>query len=478
MTQSQSDRNATFLSPDACVRAAAHASDASGHAVRSTGFYAYTPSLAAGRFQLANGLTIILMPMQRTPVFAYQTWFRVGSKHEDPNRTGLAHLFEHLMFKGTHRHPVGQLDREMERRGSQTNAATWVDWTYYTESLAARDDNLEVIVDFESDRMTGLILDDATFRSELDVVKNERRMSVDDSITGAMNEQLCALAYTKHPYRWPTIGSMAHLEAATLADLEQFYRSYYAPNNATIVITGAVDLTATLTLLATRYGAIPSHATPPPPAVVEPPQTAGRQVVMQRPIVSPQMLIAFPAPAQSHPDYAALEILCDTLGSGDTARLYHRLVTELEWAVDASVFLSPFAEPGLCEIAITLREDIAPADVTAVVHEELARLIREGITDDELLKAKHSLEVGQLESLRDVEGCAEALGHHETNYGDFTLAFKNVERMAAVTHADLKRVGASVFCVNRCNQVIALPSGEAVDSDADHNDDDDEDTEH
>ncbi|MEK7703326.1 MAG: insulinase family protein, partial [Myxococcota bacterium] len=144
----------------------------------------YNDDLLAARFALANGLTIVLMVDRRAPVFAYQTWFRVGSRHEDPERTGLAHLFEHLMFKGTRTHPTGTFDREMERRGTQTNAATWVDWTFYTQSLAARGDNLETLAGFEADRMRNLVLDEKTFRSELEVVKNERRMSVEDSIGG------------------------------------------------------------------------------------------------------------------------------------------------------------------------------------------------------------------------------------------------------------------------------------------------------
>src|SRR5690606_24858724 len=151
----------------------------------------------------------------RAPVFTYQTWFAVGSRDEDPQRTGLAHLFEHLMFKGTPRFPAGTLDREMESRGAQTNAATWVDWTYYTVSLAAQEDNLQTVVELEADRMQNLQLDEDVFRSELEVVKNERRMSVDNSVPGSMSEELFALAYREHPYRWPTIGAMEHLEATT-----------------------------------------------------------------------------------------------------------------------------------------------------------------------------------------------------------------------------------------------------------------------
>ncbi|MCK5690775.1 insulinase family protein, partial [Myxococcota bacterium] len=269
----------------------------------------FNADLKAARFRLGNGLRALLMVDPRAPVFAYQTWFHVGSKNENPERTGLAHLFEHLMFKGTQTHPAGVFDKEMERRGTQTNAATWVDWTYYTQSLAARGDNLEALMGFESDRMQNLLLDDETFTSEMEVVKNERRMVVDNSVSGTLNEALFETAYKEHSYRWPTIGKMEHLEETTLEDARDFYQAHYTPNNATVVIVGDINLVQTLKLLAKYYGAIPARS--PQKSVIkeEPVQTEERRVVIQRPMAATQVVMAFHVPDQRHDDYAPLEFL-------------------------------------------------------------------------------------------------------------------------------------------------------------------------
>jgi zinc protease len=415
--------------------------------------------LTAARFRLDNGLTILLMPDDRAPVFAYQTWFKVGSKDENPERTGIAHLFEHLMFKGTKNRAAGELDREMEKRGSQTNAATWVDWTYYHEALAARGDNLATVVDFEVDRMVNLVLDEKTFRSELEVVKNERRLSVDDSVAGTLMEKLFELAYTAHSYRWPTIGAMQHLEASTIPELERFYKTFYAPNNAIVVVVGALDPGDTLALLAKRYGALAAQPVARTPRTPEPPQRERRRASLELPVVAPQLILGYHAPAQRDPSFPALEILADALTSGDSARLYRKLVVEEEVATEVDGFASPFAEPGLFELFITVRPDADPAAVVDTVQRELDRTA-EGLAPRELNKAKNALELGWLDSLKDAEGCAEALGHYETNYGDFGLAFQGAARYAGVDAAELAGAAKSVFRADNCTEVVALPESE------------------
>lgn len=445
--------------------AAAQASRDAGVAVRCTGQHAFGPQLQAGRFELQNGLTVLLVPDMRAPIFAYQTWFRVGSKDEDPERTGLAHLFEHLMFKGTRKHASGTFDREMERRGAQTNAATWVDWTYYQEALAAQGDNLATVIDFESDRMVNLVLDTATFTSELEVVKNERRMSVEDSVGGALSEELFALTYTQHPYRWPTIGSMAHLEAASMADLEAFYRAHYAPNNATVVLVGALEPTPTLTQLARAYGPLARQDTRPRPKIVEPPQTAPRSKETLRPLMSPQLVVGYRAPAQGAPGYAALEMLAELLVSGDTARLYQSLVTEKQLVTDISGFLAPFAEPGLFEFHATLRPGVEPRRVIEALQSDLDA-VAGSVTCGEINKAAQGLELGLLDSLKDVEGCAEALGHHQTNAFDFSRAFTQLEAYTGIDGAALGAAARATFAAQARSVVVALPSGEAPEDEA------------
>ena len=430
---------------------------ATGQVVEAAGEAAFGAHLVAARFRLGNGLTVVLASNRRAPIFAYQTWFRVGSKDEDPNATGLAHLFEHLMFKGTRRHPVGAFDREMERRGAQTNAATWVDWTYYTQALAARDDNLATVIAFEADRMHNLVLDQQTFASELEVVKNERRMSVEDSVTGELSEVLMAEAFRHHPYRWPTIGSMEHLRSARVADLEAFYRRFYSPANAAVVVVGDIDWRPTLTAIATAYGLLaaaqPGHRTLPK----EPPQRQPRHRVLHRSVTAPQMLVGYRAVAEHEPDFPALQMLMEVLVAGDAARLYQRLVIDQEVASEVTGSVHPFAEPGLCEFYLALRPGVDGERALALLQEVLDDLGGDGPTAVEVDKARHGLELSVVETLSDVEGCAEALGHFESTQRDCAAAFRQAERLAQVVAADLVRVAQQTFRAAGRTSVLALP---------------------
>ena len=437
------------------------ASQNSGFSLRPVHEARFGPVLGARSFVLDNGLTIVLAEDHRAPIFAYQTWFRVGSKDEDPNLTGIAHLFEHLMFKGTTRFASGTFDDEMGRRGAQTNAATWVDWTYYTQALAARGDNLEAVLTFESDRMVNLVLDTDTFKSELEVVKNERRMSVDDAVSGAMSEALMAQSFTKHPYRWPTIGSMAHLEAATLDDLRAFYRAYYAPNNATVVLVGDLEPVATLAEVARAYGPLAAQPMPTRQNTPEPRQTEARQKVLKRQVLSPQVVMGFHGPAQGTPDHYAMEMLTDILTEGDTGRLHRRLVTEERLASEISGFLTPFAEPGLFELHMNLNRDADPHRAVAIVHEELGR-VPLGLSQEEMDKARYGLELSVYDGLKDVEGMAEALGHAQTNTQDFRAAFEAPGHYAATGAERLIACSQQYLRPDNVSVVMALPGKEAL----------------
>ena len=194
----------------------------------------FGPRLALERHRLDNGLVVLLLPDPSAPVVSVQTWYRVGSRHERPGRTGIAHLFEHLMFNQTEHLAAGEFDRQMELAGGETNAATWVDWTCYRDSLPAG--GLELALRLEADRMRHLTLTDAQVDSEREVVANERRYRVDDDVEGFLAEELWRRAFTTHPYHWPTIGWMADIAAITTEDARAFYRAYYAPGNATLVL--------------------------------------------------------------------------------------------------------------------------------------------------------------------------------------------------------------------------------------------------
>ncbi len=213
------------------------------------------------RWRLANGLTVLVLVDAIAPVATYQTWFKVGSRHERPGKTGLAHLFEHLMFNETENLPAGTFDKKLEENGAETNAATWVDWTYYYESLPA--DRIKLAVKLEAERMARLVLREPQVKSEKEVVANERRYRVDDDVEGSANELLYKTAFTRHPYGWPTIGWMEDIQGFSPEDCVAFYRTYYAPNNATVVVVGDVRERDLLAAIVREYGPLPSQPIPP-----------------------------------------------------------------------------------------------------------------------------------------------------------------------------------------------------------------------
>ena len=212
------------------------------------------------RWRLGNGLAVIVLVDASAPVVAYYTWFNVGSRHERPGKTGLAHLFEHLMFGETEKLKAGVFDRKLEENGAETNAATWVDWTYYHELLPA--DRVRLAVHLEAERMQHLVLREPQVASEKEVVANERRYRVDDDVEGVANELLYKTAFTSHPYHWPTIGWMDDIKGFTPEDCTAFYKTYYAPNNATVVVVGDVRERTLLQWIQAEYGAIPSAVDP------------------------------------------------------------------------------------------------------------------------------------------------------------------------------------------------------------------------
>src|SRR5262245_2848487 len=226
------------------------------------------------RFRLASGLRLIAAVDRSAPILAYQTWFGVGSRHERPGRTGMAHLFEHLMFSQTESLAPGEFDRVVEQTGGESNAATWVDWTYYRLSLPARD--LALAVRLEAERMTRLVLAPEPVEAERDVVTNERRERVEDDVDGWLDEQLMALAFQVHPYRWPTIGWMEDIRALPLDEIRAFYKTWYAPNNATLVVVGDFVEAELLGLVGAAYGGIAPARLPALTDPLEPVQRGER----------------------------------------------------------------------------------------------------------------------------------------------------------------------------------------------------------
>jgi len=416
--------------------------------------------LHARMFRLGNGLKVILVRDPSAPVFAYQTWFAVGSRHEREGITGIAHLFEHLMFNQTEHHPPGELDRLIETAGGDTNAATWVDWTYYRDNLPKAE--LQLAVELEADRMAHLTLGDEQVESEREVVANERRFRVEDDVDGFLNEELYKAAFTTHPYHWPTIGWMRDIEAISIDDCRQFYRTYYAPNNATVVLVGDVDEDEALKVIEASYGKIPSSQIPTDVAPAEPEQTSERRLSWPKPVTADKLRLGYKAPAIGHPDYAVLEVASEILFGGASSRLYRRLVVETEFAASTHASTAPFRDPGLYEIAVSMQRGHVAAEAEKIVDEELDKLGRQPLEPHELDTAKTRLLTHFWRELRPQAGKAEALGHYETTVGDYRKLFAVADGYRRVTAADIERVVKAYLRTERRTVAVATPSGKPV----------------
>ncbi|MEM7435405.1 MAG: pitrilysin family protein [Myxococcota bacterium] len=409
-------------------------------------------ALELHRFRLGNGLRVLTLEDRSAPTVSYHTWFRVGSRDERPGKTGLAHLFEHLMFNETKNHQYGEFDHLMENAGVEVNAATWTDWTYYYEN--APKNALPLLVELESDRMANLVLREPQVRSEKEVVANERKLRVDDDIEGRALEQLYATAFKRHPYRWPTIGWMEDIRGFTVEDCRKFYRSFYSPNNATVVVAGDFDERRVLSLIQERYGHLPATKLQQNgEAPREPTQRGERTYRIAAPTPTDKMLLGYHVPGFAHPDTPALIVINELLFGGRSSRLLRVFCDDKELALSVRGSVSPFVDPGLFELWFSLREGRRMADALALLDSEIERLVTEGPTTDELGKAVNQIELSFLYSMETAGGKAEQLGFYETVVDDAASAMSRLDAFRALTVPTLQRVAAKYLNPNRRTRV-------------------------
>ncbi len=407
------------------------------------------------RHGLKNGLKVVTLVDRNAPIVSYQTWFRVGSRHERPGKTGLAHLFEHLMFNETKSRAYGEFDRIVESVGAESNAATWTDWTYYYENTPKRE--LPLMVELEADRMRNLVLRKKQVESEKEVVANERRYRVDDDVEGLAYEALYANAFQKHPYRWPTIGWMRDIQSFTTRDCASFYRTYYAPNNATVIVAGDFKERDTLALIQANYGRIKSARLPRERSVREPQQRRERVVRLKLPTPTQKLLLGYHGPAFGGPDAVALTIANEILLGGKSSRLFELLCHDREIATGVRGSVSPFRDPGLYEVWVSMREGHRASAALKLIDAEFSRIAKRGVTDLELEKAKNRIELGFLHSMETVPGKAEQIGFHETVLGDGGRVFSLLEAYRATTSDDVSRAAQRYLRVARRTRVVVTP---------------------
>jgi zinc protease len=401
-----------------------------------------TPRIQFEKYTLPNGLQVILHEDHSTPIVAVDTWYHVGSGDEQVGRTGFAHLFEHIMFMGSQHVPVGVFDQMLEAAGGDNNGSTTEDRTNYYEILPSN--ALPLALWLDSDRMGFLLptMDLAKVNLQRDVVKNERRQRVDNVPYGRADEVILAALYPKsHPYSWPVIGSMADLSAASLADVQNFFRTYYAPNNATLVIAGDFDPAATKRLVAQYFGgiargpAIQRRTTVPP--VLIPRDTF---LVLEDRVQLPRLFYTWHSVKDFSKDDAALDILAQVIAGGKNSRLYKKLVYDLQVAQNVGAFQDGGRLDGKFQIDVTPKPGQKVADIDKLVEAEITNVINNGITTRELQREQNSYKARFLNRLSSVFGKADRLNYYNYIVGNPDYVQQDAARYDHVTRADVQRV--------------------------------------
>lgn len=405
-------------------------------------------------FVLSNDMKVLLVEVPKAPVATVQVWYKVGSRNEVMGRAGLSHMLEHMMFKGTNRFPKGSFSRLIRKNGGTDNAFTSQDFTAYFENLAA--DRVTLALELESDRMQGLILDANEFKTEREVVKEERRLRSEDDPQGALVEALFAQAYVSHPYHWPIIGWFADLDAMTLEDLQRHYDTYYSPNNATLVVVGDIKAETLLPTVAKLFEPIPKGPTPKPILAVEPEQRGERRFMLKREAQVPFVMMGYRVPNYTSEDSYALNILESILSHGKSSRLYQTLVYDQKSALAVGAEYSLMqADPGLFYFYALVRPGEKVEAIEESLLKEIRRLQAEPPTELELQRAKNQIEAARVFEQDSNFRHAMLLGEAETIGAGWRKVNQFIERTRAVTAQDIQRV-ASKYLIDDAKTVGML----------------------
>ncbi len=407
-------------------------------------------SIPFQRYTLPNGLDVILSVSRTTPQVAVDVWYHVGSKNEVPGRTGFAHMFEHVMFTGSGHVPYGMHDRLTEGVGGNNNGSTTNDRTNYYENVPGN--YLESALWLESDRMGFLLdkLDQDKFVAQREIVQNERRQGIDNQPYGRAFEILtAAMLPESNPYAWPVVGYMADLQKATVEDVKQFFRVYYAPSNATLAIVGDFDPAEAKAWVARYFGDLPRGAPISRPAVAAAEMPGEKRMVFEDRVQVPRLYLAWNAAGENGEDSQALDLLADILSGPRTARLTKALVYDQQSAASVGAFHDTNELNGAMLVFLTPRPGHTLAELEADADSVIARLIREGPTTDELARAIAGVEFRFVSGLESNLGKAETLASGEVFHGDPGWYQKEYARLKATTPADVQRVAARYLTAKR-----------------------------
>jgi len=386
---------------------------------------------------LANGLKVLIQEVRSAPVVSFMVWYKVGSRNEGAGITGISHLLEHMMFKGTPSYGKGEIARILQRNGASFNAGTSMDYTCYYEVLAS--DRLELAVEIEADRMVHAAIPPEEHRLEMTVVRSELERN-EDNPHRALYQETLAQAFQAHPYHWPTIGWRTDVEQIQTEQIREYYRTHYMPNNATAVIVGDIDPAEALAITERHFGQIPPGPAPPAVLIVEPPQIGERRFKIRKPGETRYLMISWKNPAMAHPDSYPLDVLGMILGHGHTSRLY-RAIVEGKLATEIDAANETARDPFLLAIQATAAPGVSLDRLENAVYREIDRLKAEPVGPEELIRAKRQVAAAFVYSRDSIRSLAQQLGYFETvdsyRYLDTYLA-----RISEVAQDDIRRVAS------------------------------------
>jgi zinc protease len=403
-------------------------------------------------FTLKNGMKFLVLEDPSIPNANMYLFYKVGSRNEHPGITGLSHFFEHMMFNGAKKYGPKMFDREMEFNGGANNAYTTQDLTVYTNWFPAS--ALEKIFDLESDRIANLSIDDKMVESERGVVLSERSTGLENSPWRMLSEAVNATAFQEHPYHWPVIGYEEDIKNWTKQDLEYYFKTYYAPNNCTVVISGAIKFDEVKRLAEKYMEPIPSQKPGPKVHLVEPKQTGERRIVIQKEVSTPYMIIGYHVPEAKHQDYYALNILSSILSNGNSSRLYKKLVDQEQLATMVFTSYGENFDPTLFEFYISTTSEKATDSLETLIYAELKNIAENGITEQELQKTKNQKLMEFYSQIATINGKSNNLGTYEVFFGDYKKMFDAPAAYSKVNLEDVKRVAATYF--KKSNRTVGI----------------------
>ncbi|MDH3267489.1 MAG: insulinase family protein [Ignavibacteria bacterium] len=403
-------------------------------------------------FTLKNGMKILVLENSSIPNANMYLFYRVGSRNEHVGITGISHFFEHMMFNGAQKYGPKQFDRTMEANGGANNAYTSENITAYTNWFPSS--ALEVIFDLEADRIAYLNFDSSMIESERGVILSERSTGLENNPMEELWQEVQATAFMAHPYMWPVIGWESDIKNWTKQDLENYFHTYYAPNNCLVVISGDVKLSEIKKLAEKYWEPIPEQPEPRKVHTVEPEQTGERSVFVQREVPSPYLMITYHVPQTGSDDYYALDLLSSILSQGRSSRLYSALVEENQLALEVGTYYGDAFDPTLFYFYGMCNDSVKASELEVSIIEQVQKIIDEGISENELQKVKNQKLMGFYKTLETINGMSNTIGTYELFFGDYKKLFSAPDDYKKVTTDDIKRVAGEYF--TKDNRTIGI----------------------